>query len=121
MRICIPTETTDGIDSAVYGHFGSAPFFSIYDTEKASCYSIPNANDHHQHGQCMPLAALAGEKIDVVICKGMGARAVQILNERNIRAFTADGVSVAEMVANYQKGLCHELDSTNSCQDHSCH
>jgi predicted Fe-Mo cluster-binding NifX family protein len=121
MRICIPTETTDGTNSLAYGHFGSAPFFTIFETETASCYSVPNNNDHHEHGTCMPLAALANEKVDIVVCRGMGARAVQILNERNIRAYAADGATVAEMVSSYQKGLCQELNSGNSCQNHSCH
>jgi predicted Fe-Mo cluster-binding NifX family protein len=121
MRICIPTETTDGVGSVVYSHFGSAPFFAIYDTEQSRCYSVPNRNDHHDHGKCMPLTALAGEKVDIVLCRGMGARAVQILNERSIRAYSAEGQTVSEMVANYQKGQCQELDSNNSCQDHSCH
>jgi predicted Fe-Mo cluster-binding NifX family protein len=121
MRICIPTGTTEGADSMVYDHFGSAPFFVIYDTAADSCHSVANINDHHQHGRCMPLAALANEKIDVVICKGMGARAVQILNERNIRAYAGEGATVRELLANFKKGLCQELDSNNSCQDHSCH
>jgi len=121
MRICVPTETTNGDKSLVYGHFGSAPFFAIYDTDRNKCHSVPNCNDHHDHGKCTPLVALAGEKVDVVVCRGMGARAVQILNERGIRAFAADGDTVAEVVANYRNGLCRELDSINSCQDHSCH
>lgn len=121
MRICIPTETTDAAESIVYSHFGSAPFFAIYDTEQGKCYSVPNCNDHHGHGKFTPLAALANEKVDIVLCRGMGARAVQVLNERNMRAYSAEGATVAEVVSNYQKGLCQELDSNNSCQDHSCH
>jgi hypothetical protein len=34
MKICIPTETNEGKSAAVYGHFGSAPYFTIIDTEK---------------------------------------------------------------------------------------
>ena len=33
MKICIPTETGDGTSAQVYGHFGSAPYFTICDLE----------------------------------------------------------------------------------------
>ena len=32
MKVCFPTETLQGLDSRVYGHFGSAPGFVIVDT-----------------------------------------------------------------------------------------
>ena len=45
MRICIPTETDMGQEAKVYGHFGSAPYFTIYDTEEMTL-----ENACHQHG-----------------------------------------------------------------------
>lgn len=49
MKIYIPTETNEGKSAVVYGHFGSAPFFTIYDTTNASVEIIVNANKHHAH------------------------------------------------------------------------
>ena len=43
MRICIPTETKDGKTAKVYGHFGSAPYFTVYDTDKDTVEVIDNA------------------------------------------------------------------------------
>ena len=34
MRICIPTETNMSFEATVYGHFGSASYFTIYDRDK---------------------------------------------------------------------------------------
>ena len=39
MKICIPTETNSGKEAMVYGHFGSAPFFTIFDTANKSSRS----------------------------------------------------------------------------------
>ncbi len=36
MRICLPVGNNAGIDSIVFGHFGNAPFFAIYDM-KSQC------------------------------------------------------------------------------------
>ena len=43
MKICIPTETNQGNTAQVYGHFGSAPYFTIYDTEAKSLEVVDNA------------------------------------------------------------------------------
>jgi predicted Fe-Mo cluster-binding NifX family protein len=52
MRLCIPIETNEGKNAKVYGHFGSAPYFTIVDIEKDSVEVIDNANQHHAHGMC---------------------------------------------------------------------
>jgi len=33
MKIAIPAERNEGLSSKVFGHFGSAPFFAIYEEE----------------------------------------------------------------------------------------
>ena len=70
MKICIPTETGEGKTASVYGHFGSAPYFTIYDTEAQSLEIVENANTHHEHGTCNPVAALQGRAVDVVVTGG---------------------------------------------------
>ena len=45
----------------VYGHFGSAPYFTIYDTDSKALEVVNNANSHHEHGTCNPMAALQGK------------------------------------------------------------
>ena len=34
MKVCFPVEKNEGINSVVYGHFGSAPAFVMVDTER---------------------------------------------------------------------------------------
>ena len=40
MKICFPAETLQGMNSVVYGHFGSAPGFVIVDTQDMSAEEI---------------------------------------------------------------------------------
>ena len=101
MKICMPTETDWGLDAAVMAHFGSAPFFAIYDTDTESFEHIGNRNLHHMHGGCQPLLALNGRTVDVVICGGMGARAVQKLTAVGINVFKVKGATVKAALANY--------------------
>ncbi|MFA5389051.1 MAG: NifB/NifX family molybdenum-iron cluster-binding protein [Candidatus Omnitrophota bacterium] len=121
MKICVPTETNEGKNAKVYGHFGSAPYFTIYDTEKESVDIIDNSNQHHAHGTCHPMNALGGNKIDAVVCGGMGGRAVQKLNEMGIKAYMALPGTVEDIVREFKKNTLKEITISNACSQHSCH
>ena len=121
MKICIPTETNEGKNAKVYGHFGSAPYFTVVDTEKNSVETIDNANQHHAHGMCQPMNALISKKIDAVVTGGMGGRAVQKLNEGGVKAYRAIPGTVTDIVSQFTKGGLEEITIQNACAQHGCH
>ena len=121
MKLCIPTETNEGKSAVVYGHFGSAPYFTIIDTEKDAVEIIDNANQHHAHGMCQPMNAFMDKKIDAVVTGGMGSRAVQKLNEGGIKAYRAIPGTVADIVNQFIKGGLEEITVSNACAQHGCH
>jgi predicted Fe-Mo cluster-binding NifX family protein len=121
MKICIPTQTDAKRQAAVYGHFGSAPFFTIYDSQKNEFEVIDNSNQHHSHGLCNPLESLNGKHIDAVVCGGMGMRAVGKLNENGIKAYLAPAGTVEEIITQYENGGLEEITTENACNQHGCH
>jgi predicted Fe-Mo cluster-binding NifX family protein len=121
MKLCIPTETSEGRTAQVYGHFGSAPYFTIVDTEKDTVEIVDNANQHHAHGMCQPMGALTGKKVDVVVTGGMGARAVQKLNEGGIKVLRAVPGTVEEIVKQFKSKKLEEMTIENACAQHGCH
>jgi len=121
MKICIPTETGEGKTAQVFGHFGSAPFFTIYNTETLALEIVENGNSHHEHGACNPLAALQGKAVDVVVTGGMGARAVMMLNAQGIKVFRAVPGTVDTIIGNFSAQDLEELTVSNACASHSCH
>ncbi|MCU0651837.1 MAG: NifB/NifX family molybdenum-iron cluster-binding protein [Candidatus Omnitrophica bacterium] len=121
MRICIPTENKEGLSARVYEHFGSTPYFTIYDTENETFKIVDNINAHHSHGMCHPIGVLGTSSIDVVVCQGMGMRAVQKLNEANIKAYKAVAGTVDEIIKGYKGNELEELTVQNACAQHGCH
>jgi predicted DNA-binding protein (UPF0251 family)/predicted Fe-Mo cluster-binding NifX family protein len=121
VKLCIPTTTNEGKTAAVHGHFGSAPYFTIYDTDTGEVEVIDNANQHHSHGTCQPMSALTGRKIDAVVCAGMGARAVQKLNDGGIKVYRAVAGTVADIAGQFLKGGLEEITAENACTQHHCH
>jgi len=121
MKICVPTKTKEGKSALAYEHFGSAPYFTIYDTTKDDVEIIDNVNQNHAHGMCQPMSGLLGKNIDAVVCGGMGARAVQRLNEGGIKAYKAVPGTVAEIVSQFFNGRLNEITVSNACAQHGCH
>jgi len=121
MKICIPIIENNGLKSKVNAHFGSAPYFLIYDNEKEAFEIINNSDSRHMHGMCHPLKALDNKGIDAVVCGGMGARAIQKLNESGIRAYRASAETVERIISIYKEGKLKEITMDNACTDHGCH
>lgn len=121
MKLCIPSTGKEGLSANVSGHFGSAPFFTIYDTVSQNVKAVENDNLHHSHGACQPLKALAGEEIDAVVCGGMGARAIMNLNQGGIKAYLGQAGTVQEIVEAFTRGDLVELTPVNACSQHGCH
>jgi len=120
MKVCIPTETNDGKAAQIFGHFGSAPYFTICDTEKNTIEIIDNANQHHAHGSCQPLSVLNGKKVDVIVTGGMGGRAVMMLNNAGVKAYQAIIGTVEDVLTQYASGSLKEITPENACSQHNC-
>ena len=121
MKVCIPTTTKDGQSAQVYEPFGRAPYFTVCDTDKNTIEIIDNANQHHSHGMCQPMSSLVGKEIDAVVTGGMGARAVQKLNEGGIKVYRAVPGTVEAILQQFSKGGLQELTIENACAQHGCH
>jgi len=118
MNICIPVTEDAGLESPVCGHFGSAPLFMIVDTETGACRAIGNQNQHHQHGMCQPLAALAGEQIDGIVVGGIGMGALAKLMSAGIRVYLAEHPTVVLSVEAWKNGTLSQVDPSMACGGH---
>jgi predicted Fe-Mo cluster-binding NifX family protein len=120
MKICVPSGTGKGLEADVYGHFGSAPFFTIVNTENKEIEVMDNANAVHEHGACNPAGAIEGKNVDAVICAGMGARAVQKLNAAGIKVYFGDFAVVSECLEAFKRNEIPEMSVAGSCHEHDC-
>ncbi|MGE4317656.1 MAG: NifB/NifX family molybdenum-iron cluster-binding protein [Deferribacterales bacterium] len=96
MKICFPVEINNGLNSEIYGHFGSAPGFVTYDTETKESGYIDNKNAVHEHGACNPAAALAGSGVNAVVVGGIGQGAMMRLMSEGVAVYQAKSGRVKE-------------------------
>ena len=118
MRVGFAVQVDEGLESAVYDHFGSAPAFIIVDTEQEKIATVNNSNMNHVHGACNPVAALGGNQIDALIVGGIGAGAIMKLNAMGIKIYRAGAASVRENVGLLKGNYLREITANESCGGH---
>jgi predicted Fe-Mo cluster-binding NifX family protein len=111
MIVCIPVNEALGLQSPVCAHLGSAPMYLVVDSESEGCRVISNAHQHHEHGTCAPLAALEGEKIDLMVVAGIGQGAMNKLAAAGIRVCMTQGPTVAEVMSALRAGTLGAVPS----------
>ncbi len=118
MKICVPVLDSNGLDSQVSPHFGSAPAFMIVDTDTGECRCLVNTNGHHAHGMCQPLAVLGGEQIDGMVVSGIGMGALMKLQAAGIAVFVSEHRTIGETVAALADGTLRRASTEGACRGH---
>jgi predicted Fe-Mo cluster-binding NifX family protein len=123
MKIAFPTQQDNGLESPVYGHFGSAPYFIIVDLKSKTHESVSNQNLNHSHGNCQPLVALGGNPVDAVVVGGIGGGALMKLQAAGITTYRAAAGSISENLNLIGAGKLPEFTRDQTCigHDHNGH
>ncbi len=118
MKVCFPVQKDDGLESQVYGHFGSAPVFIVIDTEGNRVQRVSNQDLGHVHGACNPVMALGGQKIDALVVGGIGGGALMKLNAMGVKVFGAEAQTVKENLELVKERKLQEISMDRSCRAH---
>jgi predicted Fe-Mo cluster-binding NifX family protein len=125
VRIAFPVQEDAGIDSVVFNHFGSAPWFVVVDPETLAVTSLKNGDQHHAHGACNPLRALGDQQIDAVVVGGIGAGALAGLNRLGITVHRSQAVTIRENLVLFASPGLPPIALQGSCGGHAadggCH
>ena len=123
MKIAVTCE-----NGTVFQHFGHTPEFAIYDVEdgKILAENVKSCGDSG-HGALAGL--LADEKVNVLICGGIGGGAINALKEAGILIVGGASGAVRTVVEIWLAGklavnldfTCHHHDhGGHDCRDHKC-
>jgi predicted Fe-Mo cluster-binding NifX family protein len=118
MKICFPVEKNDGLESTVFNHFGSAPFFLLVDVATGEVTEVRNRDLDHAHGSCQPLKALSNHPVDAVVVGGIGGGALSGLTRANIAVYRAKGATISENLTLLAKGALERWLPSSVCGGH---
>ncbi|MDU0458392.1 MAG: NifB/NifX family molybdenum-iron cluster-binding protein [Geobacteraceae bacterium] len=118
MKVCFPVVENLGLESQVFGHFGSAPGFVVVDTVTSEVSEINNSDRIHQHGACNPVAGLGGHQVDAIVVGGIGGGALNKLNSAGLRVFKAMEGTVTANMALFSVNELPEYTPGHTCGGH---
>jgi predicted Fe-Mo cluster-binding NifX family protein len=117
-KLCVPTSGGGGLDDRIGEHFGRVPTYTIYDSESEAVEVIDNTSEH-AGGSGLPADILSTLKIDVLLCSGLGRRAIGILSESGIEVCVGLSGTAREAVEAWKDGRLSGASDGDACQQHT--
>jgi predicted Fe-Mo cluster-binding NifX family protein len=99
-KIFFPLLNNDGLNSKISQHFGHAPFFGLYDVNKSDLKIIKNDLDHTNPNKSPIDQIQDAVNPTTIFAKGIGGRAIDIIQKKGLKLKTGNYDSVKEVVEN---------------------
>jgi len=123
MKVAIPTDGNGGIEEEVGEHFGRALTYTIVDVENGKIKDvrvIPNTS-HHMGGVLYPPQLLSKEGVEILLCKGLGRRAILMFKEQGIVVYIGARGKVRETIDLWRRGELIKATENKACTKHIFH
>lgn len=115
MKICIPTNDDHGLRGVPADHFGRAPFLTMIDADSRDVKVVRNPGCHQQTHDCHHVPVLQAHRVEAVVCRGMGRRALMGLSASGIGVFVSNERSLDELLAALDAGRLRRLTDSSAC------
>lgn len=116
MRIAIPTEGNKGLQDTVSKHFGMCKTYTVLDENGNFIETIENTSSHFG-GEKLPPELMNDHDINVLLCFGIGARALRLCKNFNIEVFIGYEMNVLEIFNKWKQGELVLADMMNACKE----
>lgn len=117
LKVCVPTMGNGGLKEYVSEHFGRAPTFTIVDLSTNEVRVIPNTSEH-MGGMRKPPELIAGMGVQIMLCSGLGPRAIQMFEDQGIEVFVGAAGTVMDTIKAWREGKLQEATDANACKMH---
>jgi predicted Fe-Mo cluster-binding NifX family protein len=117
MKVCIPTMENGGLNDIVAQHFGRAPTYTVVDVKTNIVEIIPNSGKH-MGGTELPPEFIAKAGTNIMLCLGLGPKAVNMFEQFGIDVFIGASGTVRDAITAWQGGLLTEATDENACKEH---
>jgi predicted Fe-Mo cluster-binding NifX family protein len=107
MKICMPVDQINGLESEIFANFRGAPALLVIDSDSRECVGIDAAD-----GACSATPVV----IDAIVCSGgIGRGMFNGLRSRGIRVFNTDAITVADALTELADGRLEEVNEVACC------
>ncbi|MCK4691304.1 MAG: NifB/NifX family molybdenum-iron cluster-binding protein, partial [Desulfuromonadales bacterium] len=117
VRVAIPSDSEDGLNSIRSGHFGKCAFYTLVDIVNDKVIAVQSMeNGGHVVGGCsVPVALLKGWDVNKVVVAGIGGRPLMGFQQEGIEVYSGHGHTVQETIDAYLQGQIGPISQDQVC------
>ena len=116
-KYAIPIDNIQGLNSQVAQHFGRATGYVLVYDNKELIITIKNESEH-MGGFGKPPDVLINNKIDFLLCSGLGPRAIKRFEDVGIEVYVGASGTVSNTIDLFHEGLLQMATDENACKEH---
>ena len=120
MKVCFPITVAEGLQSRLYGHFSSAPFFIVVDNQSLDFEIIENCDPKNPLNGNNPFAALQGKTLDAIVVEGISDAALQTMNMCGFRVYATATGNLEQTMKQLEGHQLQELEPFYSQYEGRC-
>lgn len=117
MKIVIPTDDKKGLDSKITEHFGRCKTYTFLD-ENGTILEIIDNTSEHMGGQGLPPELMKKNNANVLLCRGLGSRALDLCQKYGIKVYVKNVENVKNIFEMWKENQLQKATSDDVCEDH---
>ena len=117
MKLVIPTDSKKGVDDTVAEHFGRCNTYTFLD-ETGKLLEIIDNTSGHMGGSGLPPELMKKHNADVLLCRGLGPRALNLCSELGIEVYVCQAETVKEIFELWKNKKIMQAGSDDVCETH---
>jgi predicted Fe-Mo cluster-binding NifX family protein len=117
MKIVIPTDSKKGMDDKIAQHFGRCDTYTFIN-EKGEVLEIIDNTSEHMGGQGLPPELMKEHNADVLLCRGLGPRALTLCEEFGIEVYVQQAETVKDIFEMWKNNKLQKASSEDVCEEH---
>ena len=117
MKLVIPTNSKKGLDDKIADHFGRCSTYTFLD-EKGEVIEIIENISEHGGGSGLPPELMKKYGADVLLCKDIGPRAINLCHELGIEVYVHQTESVKDIFELWQNNKLKKAGVGDACEEH---
>jgi predicted Fe-Mo cluster-binding NifX family protein len=117
MKIVVPTNGRKGMEDTVAGHFGRCSTYTFLD-EKGKVTDIIDNTSQHAGGSELPPDLMKRQGANVLLCKELGPRALNLCGQLGIDVYTCQAKTVRKIFSLWKNNEIKKAGAEDVCQQH---
>ena len=117
VKIVIPTNDKKGLNDKIADHFGRCLTYTFID-EKGNLLEVIGNTSEHMDGVGLPPELMKKHGADILLCKDLGPRALNLCRELGIEVYVCQAKTVKEIFELWKNNKIKKAGAEDVCKQH---